>query len=113
VDFSRKQREHTPIHIDWTAEEKVERFKFLCVHITDTLKWSTHTDSVLKKAQQLLFNLRRLEKFSLAPKTFTNLYRCTIESILSGCIITWYGYCTNRKCRTLQRMMRSTLGQRD
>jgi hypothetical protein len=40
--------------------EKVESFKFLGVHITDDLKWYTHTGSVVKKAQQHLFNLRRL-----------------------------------------------------
>ena len=34
VDF-RKQREHPPIHIDGTAVEKVESFKFIGVHITD------------------------------------------------------------------------------
>ena len=32
--------------------EKVESFKFLYVHITDKQKWTTHTDSVVKKAQQ-------------------------------------------------------------
>jgi hypothetical protein len=42
---------------------KVESFKFLGVHITDKLKWSTHTDGVVKKAPQRLFNLRRLKKF--------------------------------------------------
>ena len=47
--------------------EKVESFKFLGVHITDNLKWSTHTDNVVKKVQQHLFNLRRLKKFGLAP----------------------------------------------
>jgi hypothetical protein len=31
--------------------EKVESFKFLGVHITDKLKWSTRTDSVAVKAQ--------------------------------------------------------------
>jgi hypothetical protein len=46
--------------------EQVESFKFLGAHITDDLKWSTHTDSVVKKAQQNLFNLRRLKKFGLA-----------------------------------------------
>ena len=74
--------------------EKVERFKFLGVHITDKLKWSTHTDSVVKNAQQCLFNLRRLKKSGLSPKTLTNIYSCTIESILLGCITTWYGNCT-------------------
>ena len=66
--------------------EKVESFKVLGVHITDQLKWSTHTDSVAKKVQQRLFNLRKLKTFGLSPKTLTNFYRCTIESILSGCI---------------------------
>ena len=31
--------------------EKVESFKFLGVHITDKLKWFTHIDSMVKKAQ--------------------------------------------------------------
>ena len=88
VDFRKQLREHPPIHIDGTAVEKVEGLKLLSVHITDKLKWSTHTDSVVKKEQQSLFNIRSLKKFVLAPKTLTNLYRCTIESILSGCIAT-------------------------
>jgi hypothetical protein len=72
----------------------VESFKFLGIHITDKMKWTTHTDSVVKKAQQNLFNLRRLKKFGLSAKTLTNFYRCTIECILSGCITAWYGNCT-------------------
>ena len=72
VDFRKQQREHTLIHIDGTAVDKVKRFRFLGVHITVNLKWSTHTNSVVKKAQQCLFNLRRLKKFDLAPKTLTN-----------------------------------------
>ena len=52
VDFRKQQREHPPIHINRTVVEKVESFKFLGVHITDKLKWSTHTDSVVKKVQQ-------------------------------------------------------------
>jgi hypothetical protein len=108
MDYMRQQRAHAPIHIDGATVEKVKSFKFLSVHITDNLKWSTHTDSVVKKAQQHLFNLRRLKKFSLAPKTLTNFYRCTIESILSDCITAWYSNCTIRKCRALQRVVWSS-----
>ena len=71
-NFRKPHREH-PIHIDGTVVEKVESFNFLGVHITDKLKWSTHTDSVVKKAQQRLFNLRRLKKFGLSPKTLNHL----------------------------------------
>ena len=55
-------------HIDGTVVERVVSFKFLGIHITDKLNWSTHTDSIVKKAQQCLFNLRRQKKFSLSPK---------------------------------------------
>ena len=43
------------------------------VYITDKLKWSTHADSVVKKAQQYLVYLRRLKKFGMSLKTLTNL----------------------------------------
>jgi hypothetical protein len=49
VDFKKQQREHPPIHIEGAAVEKLERFMFLGVHITDKLKCSTHTDSVVQK----------------------------------------------------------------
>jgi gmma-aminobutyric acid receptor subunit gamma len=71
---------------------------------------------VVKKEQQRLFNFRRLKKFGLSPKTLTNFYRCTIESILSGCITTWYGNCTALNRKALQRVVwsaqRITSGKR-
>jgi hypothetical protein len=63
VDFRKWQREHPPIHIDGTVVERVTSFKFLGIHITDKPNWSTHTDSIVKKAQQRFFDLRRLKKF--------------------------------------------------
>jgi hypothetical protein len=43
---------HLCIHVNGTAVENVESVKFLGIHIMDKEKWSTHTDSVVKKAQQ-------------------------------------------------------------
>jgi hypothetical protein len=112
VDFRRQQREHAPIHIDRTAVKQVKSNKFIGVHITDELKWSPHTDSVVKKEQQHLFNLRRLKKCGLAPQTLINIYRCTIQSILSGCITAWYGNCTAHNHKPLIRVVRSALSSR-
>ena len=71
------------------AVERVKSFKFL----TEDLKCSLHIGTVVK-SQQRLFNLKRMKKFGWAPRTLQNVYRCTIESILSG-------------CRALQRVVRS------
>jgi hypothetical protein len=105
MDFSKQQREHPLIHIDGTAVEKVEIF--LGLHITNKLKWSTHTDSELKKTQQRLFNFRRLKKFGLTPRTLTNFFRCTIGSFLSSCITAWYGNCSAHNHKALQGVVRS------
>ena len=107
MDFRKQQREHPSIHIEGTVVEKIERVKFLGVHITDKLKWSTHTDNVVKKEQQCPSNLRMLKKFGLSPKTLTSFYRCTIKSILSGCITAWYGNCTALNCKALHRVVQS------
>eukprot|EP00061_Rhincodon_typus_P017863 g46764.t1 len=52
---------------------------------------SVRIDATVKKTKQRLFFLRRLRKFGVSIRSFTNFYRCTIESILSGCIMAWYG----------------------
>ena len=49
VDLRKQQRAHPLIHLDGTVVKKGESFKFLGVHITDKLKWSSHTDTVLKR----------------------------------------------------------------
>jgi hypothetical protein len=87
--------------------ENVEIFKFLGINLTDKLKRSTHTDSVVNQAQQRPFNLMGLKIFGLAPKTLRNFNRCTIESILSGFITAWYDNYTTRNRRVPQRVMQS------
>ena len=60
VDYRKRLAEQGPIDIDRAVVERVERFKFLGIHITNELSWSKHTKIVVKRAQQLLFALRRL-----------------------------------------------------
>ena len=70
--------------------ERVDSFKYLGVHITEGRTWARHTDSVVRKARQRVFHLRRLRKFWVSPQMLKNFYSCTIESILTGNITTWH-----------------------
>ena len=67
VDNMKKRTAHAPILIDEAVVEQVESFKFLGVHITNRLTWSKHTKTVVKRAQQNLFPLRRLKRFGMGP----------------------------------------------
>ena len=67
VDYGKRRTEHTPILIDGAVVEQVESFKFLGVHI-NKLEWSRHTKTVVKRAQQSLFPLRKLKRFGMDPQ---------------------------------------------
>ncbi len=103
MDFRRNSVDHPPLTIDTSTVERVSSTKFLGVHITEDLTWTTNTKSISKKAQQRLHFLRRLKRASLPPPILTTFYRGTIESVLTSCITVWYGNCSAADCKTLQR----------
>ena len=86
MDYRKQRAEHASIHINGAVAERVESFQFLGVHITKDLSWSKHTNTVVKKARQRLFSLRRLKRFGMGPQITKMFYSCTVESILTGCI---------------------------
>jgi len=63
---------------------------------------SRQRDSAVNAAQKRLYFLRRLKKFGMSAKTPTNIYRCTIESILSGCITAWFSSCSTADRKALR-----------
>ena len=90
MDYRKRRTEHAAILIDGAVVEQVKSFKFLGVHITNKLTWSTnmvqaHNDS----HEEGLF--RRLNRFGMDPQILKRFYSFTIESILTGCITAWYG----------------------
>jgi len=43
--------------------EGVSSFRYLGVHITEDLIWTTHIDTLVRKVRQRLYHLRQLRKF--------------------------------------------------
>jgi hypothetical protein len=39
------------------------------------------------------------------PQILKKFYSCTIESILTGCITSWYSNCSASDCKVLQRVV--------
>ncbi|KAK3521817.1 hypothetical protein QTP70_018551 [Hemibagrus guttatus] len=72
-----------------------------------TYPWSLNTSSISKKAQQRLYFLRSLRKAHLPPPILNMFYRGTIKSVLSSCIIAWFGNCTVSDRKTLQRIVKT------
>ena len=73
VDYWKRGVEHASIHIIGSVVEQIESFKFLGVHVTNKLSWSKHTKTVVKRARQPLFPLRRLKRFGMGPQILKKL----------------------------------------
>ena len=74
----RRTTEHAHHLINGAVVEQVESFKSLDLLITNKLTWSKHTKTVVKRAQQNLFPLRRLKIFVMRPQILKRFYSCTI-----------------------------------
>ncbi|KAI3376661.1 hypothetical protein L3Q82_016480, partial [Scortum barcoo] len=104
-----EEREHAPLSINGTSTvERVSSFRFLGVHISEDLTWTHHTDFITKSARQRLFFLCRLRRLNMdSEDILCSFYRCTIESILTGCITAWYSSCTALNRKALQREVKA------
>ncbi|KAL0154227.1 hypothetical protein M9458_050481, partial [Cirrhinus mrigala] len=85
----------------------VETFKFLGSVISQDLKWVTHINSIVKKAQQRLYFLHQLRKFNLPQELLKQFYSAIIESVLCTSITVWFGSATKSDIRRLQAIVRT------
>ncbi|KAK3559092.1 hypothetical protein QTP86_004122 [Hemibagrus guttatus] len=107
VDFRRNTPALPPLTIMNSTVPTVESFRFLGTTIFQDLKWDTHIDSIIKKAQQRLYFLRQLRKFNLPQELLTHFYSAVIESVLCTSITVWFGSATKSDIRRLHRMVRT------
>ncbi|KAK3524281.1 hypothetical protein QTP70_026046, partial [Hemibagrus guttatus] len=92
-----------PLTIMNSTVPTVESFRFLGTTISQDLKWDTHIDAIIKKAQQRFYFLRQLRKFNLPQELLTHFYSAVIESVLCTSITVWFGSATKSDIRRLQR----------
>ncbi|MCJ8750258.1 hypothetical protein PDJAM_G00260460 [Pangasius djambal] len=79
VDFWRAHTQRPPLIINSAAVERVSSTKFLGVHITEDLSWTTNTASLVKKAQHRLYFLCKLRRARVPTPIMYSFYRGTIE----------------------------------
>ncbi|KAK3542863.1 hypothetical protein QTP70_006127 [Hemibagrus guttatus] len=103
VDFRRNTPALPPLTIMNSTVPTVESFRFLGTTISQDLKWDTHIDATIKKAQQRLYFLQQLRKFNLPQELLTQFYSAVIESVLCTSITVWFGSDTKSDIRRLQR----------
>ena len=94
VDFRKSPPSPKLTDIKGEKLELVDSYKYLGVIVDNKLCFEPQADAISKKVQQRLFFLRKMNSFNVCTKMMTIFYRSFIESILTFCIIAWYGNLT-------------------
>lgn len=72
--------------------------------LISNLTSSLHTDTVTKKAHRHIYFIGHLRRIGMSTRILLKFYRCTIGSILAGCIAAWYVKCFALHHLSLQRV---------
>ena len=104
VDFRRQEHSSGKTTIYNNEVKIVSKYKYLGT-IFDKLKWDDNTEEIVKKGQQRLYLLQKLNYFSVDQKILTLFYKSFFESVLSFSFICWFYSLEVKNRNSLQRLV--------
>ena len=75
----------------------MKTFQYLGAVLDNKLSFTTHVDTVCKKANQGMYLIRKLKTLDVDKKMLEMIYRSLVKSILTLNIVTFYGHLTVKK----------------
>ncbi|KAI3374204.1 hypothetical protein L3Q82_006060 [Scortum barcoo] len=107
VDFRRRSHSPpAPVSIQGTDIDTVKSYKYLGVHLNDSLDWSDNTNALVKKGNSRLFLLRRLRSFGVQGPLLRTFYDSVVASAIFYGIVCWASSITDRDRRRMDRLVR-------
>ena len=94
-----------PVRIKTEDVESVKTFKYLGTVLDSNLSFTTHVDTVCKKANQRMYLIRKLKTFDVDKKMLEMIYRSLVESILTFNIVTFYDHLTVKQKNRLNKIV--------
>ena len=89
-DFRKKRNDIVPLNILEENVDIVAEYKYLGVHIDNDMSWETHVRKTFSKANQRLYFLRKMNKFSVSKDIMRLFYCSVIQSVITYCCVVWF-----------------------
>ena len=107
ADFRRQEHSLGKTIIHNNEVEIVGKYKYLGTIFDDKLKWDDNTKGIVKKGQQRLYLLRKLNYFSVDQKILTLFFFTNpLLSVLSFSFICWFHSLGVKNRNSQQRIVR-------
>ena len=109
IDFRRSVLQPPPVFIDGVEVERVSSYKYLGVHLTDSLTWGDQVDALIKKLNSRLYCLRKMAIFKVRTDVMNMFYNATIYGVWRYCLITWGGNVTKADKERIDSIIRKSM----
>jgi hypothetical protein len=90
IDFRKTEFDVSASMIHNEPVDIVESFKYLGTVFDNKLKWDVNTEDIVKRGQQRMYLLRKLNSFSVSSVILCRFYQSFIESLISFSFICWF-----------------------
>ena len=110
IDFRHSVLQPPPVFIDGVEVERVSSYKYLGVHLTDSLTWGDQVDALIKKLNSRLYCLRKMAIFKVRTDVMNMFYNATIYGVWRYCLITWGGNVTKADKERIDGIIRKAGG---
>ena len=95
-------------HVIINGEEvgRVENYKYLGTIIDAKLNGVENVTKIVKKANKRMYFVRKLRKVNVGKNILTMFYRSTVESVITFCMLSWYGNCPSYILKKLKKIIK-------
>ena len=107
--FQRVEPSFDPIEINNTVIQRVPSAKVLGLTIQEDLKWNTHVEEIIKKANKRLFLLTLLKRSGVDPKDLIGIYSSIVRPVLEYACPVFHAGLPKYLQRDIERVQRRAL----
>ncbi len=107
INFRCNKNTATDSTIHGEIVERVSSYKYLVTFFDETLKFDVNTADIVKRGQQRIHLLCKLNSFSVSPDILCRFYQSFIESLLCFSFICWFPNLTLRDKNSLHNIIKT------
>ena len=89
--------------------EQVNEVCLLGVILSDSLKWHSNTDHLIRNAYKRMTILRKLSNFNVPTKDLLHIYKLYVRSVLEQSSVVWSASITSDEMEAFERTQRISL----
>jgi hypothetical protein len=106
MDFRKDNNDHDALFVKNENVNIVESYKYLGVFIDSKLSFSQNCHHLYIKCIRRVCYLRQLVSLRVSQEILTLFYKTIIESVLSFCIIAWFGSSNKKDQKKMYKVIR-------